>query len=703
MKNITIVFYTIVFMLIGMESVLNAQEVDFIGYASIGFDNSFNSYHPDEIILIPPVDFSKNMFTVQQFVHGEEYVFPQTPKWQELTFNGTHTTFELNQSNVGYLFLQKHKYILRDTTFANFDIIPYPIRVEDLPNDLVFNPQTEWLINANAPEIVALAAQLSLNKTSIKDVITSVIDWTSKNIIYDDVTPVPFDPVSVLNYKRGICTHFSLLAASIFRALGIPADLVDGKMIQGCVGHTWIKVYVPTIGWIQIEPQVNPYNYAGQVKKYITYMNGSYGIGYNYVGGDWILNEDSHKTYSYQYCQALDYLCNGRIKEFKTKIDSLIKVNLNPMSNSTCFFTKAIYYSSIDSLYKTKSLLDSAYKYGINSYMYSVYSSKEAIDGIIKREITPQILAPINNLSVDYKTILINWKKSAYATKYNLQASSDSAFSNIFLDISLSDTSYIVDSLLPCCRYYLRVSSENIFEKSPWSSITDFFTNSVHFANAGTDQEVCYGDNVTLTALGGISYSWNNGINNGVSFNAYETKDYVVSVLNSINCTDIDTVKIIVKPLPDTPTIALIDDTLYSNINLEITWFKDDVEISGEHNEYFKPLLNGIYYAYANSNGCVSGKSNSVPIVITGLNNPNNFEIKVYPNPTNGLIFIVQNSDYTENNILEILDSNGMIVYKKYLKQKNLEELDLTHLGAGIYIIRILNKGNMNYKKLVIQ
>ena len=65
----------------------------------------------------------------------------------------------------------------------------------------------------------------------------------------------------------------------------------------------------------------------------------------------------------------------------------------------------------------------------------------------------------------------------------------------------------------------------------------------------------------------------------------------------------------------------------------------------------------------------------------------NNSEIKIYPNPTNDFVTIQVPKNF-ENNQVEILDLSGKILFSKTLSESAL--LDLSHLYAGTYIIRII-------------
>ncbi|MBI4648727.1 MAG: T9SS type A sorting domain-containing protein, partial [Bacteroidia bacterium] len=74
--------------------------------------------------------------------------------------------------------------------------------------------------------------------------------------------------------------------------------------------------------------------------------------------------------------------------------------------------------------------------------------------------------------------------------------------------------------------------------------------NSLPTANAGSDQTVCEGTSVTLSATGGTSYNWDNGVINGIAFTPTTTTTYTVTVTNADNCTATDSVIITVNPLP---------------------------------------------------------------------------------------------------------------------------------------------------------
>jgi subtilisin-like proprotein convertase family protein len=71
--------------------------------------------------------------------------------------------------------------------------------------------------------------------------------------------------------------------------------------------------------------------------------------------------------------------------------------------------------------------------------------------------------------------------------------------------------------------------------------------------NAGLDQSVCFGTSTSLTATGGVAYSWNNGLGSGNNFSVspLTTTTYTVTGTNANGCTGTDQVIVTVNPPPN--------------------------------------------------------------------------------------------------------------------------------------------------------
>lgn len=74
--------------------------------------------------------------------------------------------------------------------------------------------------------------------------------------------------------------------------------------------------------------------------------------------------------------------------------------------------------------------------------------------------------------------------------------------------------------------------------------------NTLPNINAGQDQTVCQGANVTLSGTGGNSYTWDNGVSNGVAFTPNATTTYTVTGTDANGCANTDQVTVTVSPNP---------------------------------------------------------------------------------------------------------------------------------------------------------
>lgn len=68
--------------------------------------------------------------------------------------------------------------------------------------------------------------------------------------------------------------------------------------------------------------------------------------------------------------------------------------------------------------------------------------------------------------------------------------------------------------------------------------------------SAGSNQVVCAGSFVTLSGSGASTYSWNNGVQNGVSFSPSTTQTYIVTGTNNDGCSNTAQVTVTVNNLP---------------------------------------------------------------------------------------------------------------------------------------------------------
>ena len=145
---------------------------------------------------------------------------------------------------------------------------------------------------------------------------------------------------------------------------------------------------------------------------------------------------------------------------------------------------------------------------------------------------------------------------------------------------------------------------------------------------AGPDQSFCFGENVTLSGSGAATYSWNNGIQNGISFTPNAgINTYTVTGTSVNNCVNSDQVVITVFPNPIVNAGSDLEICLGEFVSLSgtgaQTYSWDNNIINGMS---FSPLVGNVTYTVVgtDANGCqdtdqVDVLVNPLPIVNAGL------------------------------------------------------------------------------------
>jgi hypothetical protein len=205
--------------------------------------------------------------------------------------------------------------------------------------------------------------------------------------------------------------------------------------------------------------------------------------------------------------------------------------------------------------------------------------------------------------------------------------------------------------------------------------------------DAGNDQTVCLGcadipdDSATLVATGAQSYSWDNGVTNGVAFLPTTTALYTVTGTDANGCTGTDTVTVFVGARSCVAiSISGLDSASYAN------------------QTYYQSGLDTIYHT--NASGCDSIEYIDITINHTGINENILKEVEVYPNPTSDIITLKGISSLTDVSYIHLLDNKGALLRKIGI---NETQVDLSSFSTGIYFIEIKHQLGSGRIKVIKQ
>ncbi len=164
---------------------------------------------------------------------------------------------------------------------------------------------------------------------------------------------------------------------------------------------------------------------------------------------------------------------------------------------------------------------------------------------------------------------------------------------------------------------------------SDTSSEVSIIVNPLPITTISNDTTICSGDTVTLTATGGINYSWNTGFSGAVyTVSTTSTRTYSVTISDANNCSVLKSATVTTIALPSASVSLSGPSTFCANSSLTMTasagagyayqWLKDNSPINGGTNQAYVATQTGSYVVSVTANGCLK-KSTPVNAVVNPL------------------------------------------------------------------------------------
>ncbi len=200
------------------------------------------------------------------------------------------------------------------------------------------------------------------------------------------------------------------------------------------------------------------------------------------------------------------------------------------------------------------------------------------------------------------------------------------------------------------------------------SDTVQVFVNSYPTLNAGADIQTCFGEEVTLTGVGGIFMFWNNGVADGIPFVPQTSNSYVLTGASPEGCVGTDTVWV------------YVNDANSASITVSAI---DSYTVNGQ-----TYTASGTYtQVLTNAAGCDSLLTINLTLDFTGIANLDNQEFLVFPNPANEVVNIQISSNLVGHE-LKILKMDGSLIDKEMMNEM-VKTIGVQNLPDGLYFIQI--------------
>jgi hypothetical protein len=245
-------------------------------------------------------------------------------------------------------------------------------------------------------------------------------------------------------------------------------------------------------------------------------------------------------------------------------------------------------------------------------------------------------------------------------------------------------------------RYWLKVIDTNNCVKVDSFDVIVYPNPIIKLAN---DTSICNGP-INLQLDTAFKALWStNETTNKITIN--QGGIYSVQGTDKNGCIGTDSLKVTIYPKTPIPVLTLSNDTLWSDQQGNLNWYKDNVYYKTTSANYLKLTEDGAYTVdYQDSNGCNSDLSNQVQYIKGGVFK-STIPFKIYPNPNNGKFYVeLAKSQIQQIKKIELYDMVG----KKVLFSSNIRNNTIeisNHSISGSFIIDIELENGESIRQMV--
>jgi hypothetical protein len=159
------------------------------------------------------------------------------------------------------------------------------------------------------------------------------------------------------------------------------------------------------------------------------------------------------------------------------------------------------------------------------------------------------------------------------------------------------------------------------------------------------------------------------------------------------------TLTVTLSPIPETPVISHKGNVITSSSTVGNQWYNSNGPIEGATGQEYAITESGDYYVVVTINGCVSDPSESLTLILNGLDKTSFArQISVYPNPVTDQLRIEAEA-WQGPVMYKVFNALGQVVYFSSLVTSCT--LDVTDYPKGIYLVKFEAGNDLVIKKFI--
>lgn len=212
---------------------------------------------------------------------------------------------------------------------------------------------------------------------------------------------------------------------------------------------------------------------------------------------------------------------------------------------------------------------------------------------------------------------------------------------------------------------------------------------------------LCGNDSLQLSTTQSYQlYLWNQGDTTS-QISLKQAGVYFATVWNNGCRERSDTLSLSAYPLPPKPSITQTQDTLFTNAQGSIQWFRNGIAInSANQNRLILNQQGNYHLRVSDSSGC-ENFSDTLQVLSVDLAQlkVSKTDLRVFPNPAQDIVSVQSPFEIKE---IALYEMNGKLILTKSIStSKKSFYLDISSINSGVYLLQIATLDKIYQKPLI--